>query len=576
MMAVTQFIGGAGNPRKSSMTNTDKADYIFLEALKHEAMGNNDAYYDMITRAYELNPEDLYVGYFHGLYNVILHQYDDSAAVESGLGLMQRYVNGNPKDEESGICLANIYGMLSRQDDAISVYRLIYENSADPRVSGSGFASALAYTGVPDSIHKAIEIVGELEKFEGASTNLLSRKIKFYDMLGDTSSVLNEAKRLLIKNPKSVSYLIACGNLFRHYDQPDSAMSYYNRALSVEPGSGVALYSRANLYLEMGDSASFDREIFEALRLPDLEVDDKIGILQEYVNSLYADSTQHDRINSLFESLESQYPYESEVHKFYGSYLYYIGDKAGAADQINYAVSLSPDQHDLWEMLAQIYYFMDEYDKAERTLTDALKYFPDDQTFYQLAASVCQASGNYDKAENYINNAIAKVDSADYEKLAEFYGTLGDIAYRRKDLKKAWEIYGKALGYDSLNSLLLNNMAYYMACENIDIEKANEYIQTAMALEKSETGANELNTLDTYAWILFKQKDYKKAYEVINQVLELDTDESSAEVFEHAGDIYFMNGQPKEALEFWEKALSLDPENDLLKRKVKNKTFFFE
>ena len=45
---------------------------------------------------------------------------------------------------------------------------------------------------------------------------------------------------------------------------------------------------------------------------------------------------------------------------------------------------------------------------------------------------------------------------------------------------------------------------------------------------------------------------------------------------EHYGDILFMNGQPEKALEWWEKALKLDPERDVLKRTVENKTYFFK
>ncbi len=37
-----------------------------------------------------------------------------------------------------------------------------------------------------------------------------------------------------------------------------------------------------------------------------------------------------------------------------------------------------------------------------------------------------------------------------------------------------------------------------------------------------------------------------------------------------------MNGEPQKALEFWEKALALDPDNELLQRKVKHKTYFYE
>ena len=37
-----------------------------------------------------------------------------------------------------------------------------------------------------------------------------------------------------------------------------------------------------------------------------------------------------------------------------------------------------------------------------------------------------------------------------------------------------------------------------------------------------------------------------------------------------------MNGEPDEALEFWKQALEENPDNELLRRKVKNKTFFFK
>ena len=37
-----------------------------------------------------------------------------------------------------------------------------------------------------------------------------------------------------------------------------------------------------------------------------------------------------------------------------------------------------------------------------------------------------------------------------------------------------------------------------------------------------------------------------------------------------------MNQQPKEALEYWKKALELDGDNELLKRKVQHKTYFYE
>lgn len=106
--------------------------------------------------------------------------------------------------------------------------------------------------------------------------------------------------------------------------------------------------------------------------------------------------------------------------------------------------------------------------------------------------------------------------------------------------------------------------------------KACDYAERALGIEEATDGTQSATTLDTYAWVLFKLKDYAKARETIDQALEADDDGGNGEILEHAGDIYFMTGNPADALEFWKQALELDPDNELLQRKVKHKTFFFE
>ncbi len=59
--------------------------------------------------------------------------------------------------------------------------------------------------------------------------------------------------------------------------------------------------------------------------------------------------------------------------------------------------------------------------------------------------------------------------------------------------------------------------------------------------------------LDTYAWVLFKNKNFEKALEMIEKALAVDK-ESSGEVFEHHGDILFRNNKIEEAKLAWKKA----------------------
>ena len=52
--------------------------------------------------------------------------------------------------------------------------------------------------------------------------------------------------------------------------------------------------------------------------------------------------------------------------------------------------------------------------------------------------------------------------------------------------------------------------------------------------------------------------------------------EPSAEVFDHAGDIYYWNHLPQKAVDFWKRALKLDSDNELIRKKVRNRAYYAE
>ena len=65
------------------------------------------------------------------------------------------------------------------------------------------------------------------------------------------------------------------------------------------------------------------------------------------------------------------------------------------------------------------------------------------------------------------------------------------------------------------------------------------------------------------------------AKQYMKEALE-HAEEPSAELYHHAGDIYFMSGDPDTAVDYWNKAIELEPDNELLQRKVRHKTYFYK
>ena len=578
LLAMTQFIGGASKPVNSrKRSDAAKSDYIFMEALRYEADDSTDAYFDMICRAYQLNPDDKYLGYDYGLYQYLIFQNDSSRLAREGLDLMRRYVVANPSDNTSGMRLAAAYANEGMNVEAIDIFRRLYGASDDPRVTGSAYATALAYTFDNDSIRKALTVLDDIEKYTGIDETTIAQRTRYYSILGDTAAIIREIRRYVVDNPRSVERMLVMADIYARLGDADSAMIFYNKAVEADPSSGVALYSRAQGYMIIGDTASSVREISQAMKYPDLDADTKIQILQSFIANEDGDSTvmSDSLVSDLLVDLAAQYPYNDRVRTLFGSYLYTKGDKAGAAEQFSYALEQNPDSPEMWQTLASIYFVMDDYDNAASTIEKASGYFPDNSSIFLQGSSIEVARKRYDSANKMLDKAMAVVDTTDHSAVSQIYGLYGDVAFQSKNADKAWDCYRKALELDPYNSVLLNNVAYYMACENVDLDQAQLKVERALELEKMQTGVSSDNTLDTYAWVLFKRKDYVRALEVINEVLESE-DEVSADVLEHAGDIYFMNGHPDEALEFWTKALELNPDNELLQRKVSNKTFFFE
>ena len=126
--------------------------------------------------------------------------------------------------------------------------------------------------------------------------------------------------------------------------------------------------------------------------------------------------------------------------------------------------------------------------------------------------------------------------------------------------------------------MAMNNWAYHNAEKGIDLDAAELYASIACAGTPDDP-----TVIDTYAWVLFKKKEYDKAKSEINRALKLlgvlpgeegenKTDrELSSEIFDHAGDIYFMCGQIDRAVEFWKQAEALEPENKIFRQKIKHR-----
>ena len=103
--------------------------------------------------------------------------------------------------------------------------------------------------------------------------------------------------------------------------------------------------------------------------------------------------------------------------------------------------------------------------------------------------------------------------------------------------------------------------------------KRNEKLEKAERMSKKSNLLVDNNSafLDTYAWIMYKLKDYKEALEWIEQAMALPESKERPELLSHYGDILYKNGDIEKAVEQWQKALQKGGDKATLESKIKNK-----
>lgn len=561
----------AAGPKGKVADNSDKlkSDYIFMEALRHHERDSDDAYFDLINRAHELDPANSELAFYKGYYGFMISN-EDSIAFNDGYNLMKRHFNENPTEFYNNFVYGSINDRIGQSEEALRVWETL--DSVYPSKTEVTFKLAEALAASRDSakVAKSIEVYDRIEKSQGKNIPISTRKIRAFFSTQDTASILNEVKSLLKASPRSVENNVFAGDIYAMFSANDSALYYYNRACDIDSTSGLAYYAKANFYKNTGDSVGYDREVFRALTRESLDLDTKLELMTNYIRALYENPAQQPRIQELFATLIDQHPHEVDIHELYCSYLMAVQDYRQAAEQLGYAIDIDPSHEDRWATLMTLYIQDGDYEKSAEVGEKALRYFPDNATIYHILGADYTQMKNYDEALSAFNTALGKIDPADFEQQSQINSAIGDLFYSKEETDSAFIYYDKAIAIDPDNLLALNNCAYYLAVEGRDLDRA-ETMSARTIREKPE----DATSLDTYAWIMFKKKNYVEAQAYIEKAIA-NTEELSEELCHHAGDIYFMNGDPKKALEYWEKALDFEPDNELLKRKVKHKTYFYE
>ena len=550
----------------NALADKRKAEYILLNAQRAKNDNNGEAYFDLLNYAYNVDTTNTTAAFYLG-FNLITMEGATFQDAMRALPLIKKHYQKSPGDRHETTLYGDLCSMLGRNDEAIEALEKL--DSIIPNDENIQNRLAEAYKRVGD-YRKAILTYDTIEALHDKSLSTTTNKSACYFALGDTTRAISVMHSLLDEAPNNVLYNISMAGVMSLAQMNDSAIYYLDRAVASEPDNGLAYMTRAQFYLSHGDSARYDEEVYKALQTENLDVEAKVDVLNLYIRELLSGNDSTERINKLLDVLVEQHPHEVTIRKIYSEYLVFRNNYKGAVEQLGYALDVNPTDADSWRRLMLINMMDENFPAAIAAAEKALTYNPDSLDLYRYIAPSYYQMKEYDKALATYDMALERVDSLDLELRSDLIGGKADVYFSLGDTLKAFETYEEALDIFPANTGVMNNYAYYLSLSDRDLDKAER--MAAMAVKYNPDNATYL---DTYAWVFFKKHDYNMALTYIKAAIDND-DSGMSDIFEHYGDILFMMGEPEQAVEQWKKALEAAPDNELLQRKVKHRTYFYQ
>ncbi len=574
------------------------ARHLFLEGVKYDAEGKMGEAYEYYKRAFQVDSTYPDAGYAYGMLRLSLpYETGDDISPLKALGYVSKLVQEYPGDFFCNTSYAYMAGMLDTLSETIRIFENL--DSLYPNKTATLLNLSEAYMSIGDT-KKSLDALDRYERIEGMSPALTLRKITYRLHDRDTTGVLGEVDRLLESNPKNAGYVLMKGKVFDVLNQPDSAFRYYKEAEKLDTLSGEIKQTLARAYLNQGDSVSYDNKMIESLLSDDLELEAKLQLTATYLQKIITDKSDIKRGDRIFGALLEQYPHESAILSLSARYNAAKGDFDKSIEDISYAIDLDSQNEGLWrdKMLYQMN--AKDYKGAMATFKngESILEEPMGEGTMILYASAAQEGGDTDEAlATYtkliqgivpsfsLNDSIVDktplrpLDYNSLNRLSVFFQMAADAMYAAnpKRMKDAYRNYENALFINPENDLALNNYAYFL----IEEEKAlpgTELFEKSKRMSRKSLDIDDqsLTYLDTYAWILFKEGNYEEALDYQKAAMEKMEEDGvpNEEFYSHFGDILFKCGDVDGAVSNWEKALELDPENKILKKKISQRQYF--
>lgn len=536
---------------------------LYLEAVCQREAGNLVAQYRLLERALKVNPNGA-----EACFDLAMMQKDGGDKV---LSLLRRAHALSPDNKDYTYELA--FCLLEHSDTlGITLMRTLL---SDEERRDDVYGQLCNYYAWRQDYDAIISTLNQWGRIKGDDEFIYNHKLHAAMQFGRLDDGLLFTDTLMALFPSNmVQYKMVKGEILLGLNRDDEALALHH-TLSPEEATTVGAQIMLYKYAVKNADKTLERQLLKDIVInSDMAMQTREAALVQYLGAP-TDSDYAAKRDTLLSML---LPLPEEDPALFVTMLSQMQGEDNDSLRIplfNKLLEINPADEYSRINLMQHALRHDDYEEVQRLCTDGLKENATQPLFYYFGGAGLMVAKKYTEALSLFERGRNYIDTTtNTELVSSYYGSYGDALHQLGRNSEAYAMYDSALVYNNGNEMCLNNYAYFLALDNEQLDKAER-----MSAYTVETNPDQATFLDTYAWILFLKGDYEKAREYIDRALaniEDRADDDNSSLYDHAGDIYYHLGFAAEALDFWQQALTMDPDSALIKKKITNKQYFKE
>ena len=537
---------------------------IFIEGMQAYLLGNTQDAIAKFNEVLRRDPKN-----HAALYELAKIAFE-SGNMDKSIEFAQNAIKLNPNNEYYYQYLAEAKGEKQDFEGAAKVYDALIKLKPKEYDYYYDWAYMLSKAG---RYKEAIDVYNQLEQKTGVQEELVFQKQPLFIKLGKIEESVNDIEKLVKLYPSETRYIGLIGEVYQSNKMYDKAIQAYNRILAIDPNNAEALLSISETYGKKGDAAKRDEFIQKVFSNNKIDIDAKIMAFIPYIERLAKDSSMKEEVMKMADMIVANHPNDIKAITARADVLYNSGKKKEAQAEYVKAINTSDVPATVWIQLYILNAELEDYDNLILYSKKGIEKKPKDPFGYFYNAIAHQQKKEFKEASDVLMQAfdMQKTNKDDNSMFTpqlklQMLISLGDISFELKNYTRSDSSYEAALEIDPNNATVLNNYAYYLSERDDKLEKAER-----MSKKSNLLVDNNSAFIDTYAWIMYKMKNYKEALEWMEQAMELPDALERPELLTHYGDILYKLGQTDKAIEQWEKALQKGGDKTALESKIKNR-----